>query len=481
MNPSDKAFARNNDDTLLDPSLSPTDTGSTLNQRFPFTDEPVHTDNVRAIQEKPRPTGYDAPPNGGLVAWLQVAGSFFLFFNSWYVLDLKCFYTQVATLVVTGFLRRGTINTFGVFQTYYETAFLSDQSPSNISWIGSMQAFLLLIIGVMTGPLYDAGYFRALVLTGSFLVVFGLMMTSLCSKYWQVMLAQAICIGLGNGCLYIPSVAILPQYFTTKKALATGLAASGSSLGGVIYPIVFRQLQPRIGFGWGTRVLGFISLATCLFSVSVMRVRQMPKQKRSLLEPAAFTEAPYSLFCTAMFSGYVGFFGPIFYIQPYAIQTKAMSEDVAFYLLPILNAASVPGRIIPGFLAGTVGPINMLLPAATTTGILALCWIAIHNTPGLIVFSVLYGFFSGGFVSLPAVALTSLTPDLRTLGTRMGMCSVICGLGSLCGAPISGAILSATGKYVGVQLFSGITICFTGLLLLLTRVSKAGARLKVKV
>lgn len=25
----------------------------------------------------------DEPPNGGLHAWLQVAGSFFLFFNSW--------------------------------------------------------------------------------------------------------------------------------------------------------------------------------------------------------------------------------------------------------------------------------------------------------------------------------------------------------------------------------------------------------------
>lgn len=23
------------------------------------------------------------PPNGGVVAWLQVAGAFFLFFNSW--------------------------------------------------------------------------------------------------------------------------------------------------------------------------------------------------------------------------------------------------------------------------------------------------------------------------------------------------------------------------------------------------------------
>ena len=28
----------------------------------------------------------EAPPNGGLKAWTQVVGSFFLFFNSWYVL-----------------------------------------------------------------------------------------------------------------------------------------------------------------------------------------------------------------------------------------------------------------------------------------------------------------------------------------------------------------------------------------------------------
>ena len=124
---------------------------------------------------------YDAPPNGGLPAWFQVSGSFFLFFNSW-----------------------GIINTFGVFQTYYETYFLSAESPSYISWIGSFQAFLLLIIGVITGPLYDAGWFTELLFTGSSLVVFGFMMTSLCTQYYQVVLAQAICIGLGTGCLLDP-------------------------------------------------------------------------------------------------------------------------------------------------------------------------------------------------------------------------------------------------------------------------------------
>lgn len=29
-------------------------------------------------------TAYDAPPNRGFQAWMQVVGSFFLFLNSWY-------------------------------------------------------------------------------------------------------------------------------------------------------------------------------------------------------------------------------------------------------------------------------------------------------------------------------------------------------------------------------------------------------------
>lgn len=155
-------------------------------------------------------------PNGGTMAWLQVLGAFFLFFNSW-----------------------GIINAFGVYQTYYETNFLSSSSSSDISWIGSVQAFLLIFIGPLTGPLYDAGYFRVLVLVGSFLIVFGQMMLSLCHSFWQVFLAQAICVGIGAGCLFVPSVAILSTYFNTKLATATGLAASGSSLGTLMFSLSF--------------------------------------------------------------------------------------------------------------------------------------------------------------------------------------------------------------------------------------------------
>jgi hypothetical protein len=40
------------------------------------------------------------PPNGGFQAWLQVAGSFFLFFNCWYVKTLNSRTRMVAAWVV---------------------------------------------------------------------------------------------------------------------------------------------------------------------------------------------------------------------------------------------------------------------------------------------------------------------------------------------------------------------------------------------
>ena len=46
-----------------------------------------------------------------------------------------------------------------------------------------MQAFLMIGLGILAGPLYDHGYLRSLVLVGSLLVVFGMLMTGLCSLY----------------------------------------------------------------------------------------------------------------------------------------------------------------------------------------------------------------------------------------------------------------------------------------------------------
>lgn len=306
------------------------------------------------------------------------------------------------------------------------------------------------------------------------------MMTSLCREYWQVLIAQGVVVGLGNGFLFVPSVAILPQYFTTKKALANGFAAAGSSVGGIVYPIVFRQLEQRVGFGWATRTVGFISIGTLCVSLSVMKQRVLPKQKRKLWDLAAFKEAPYSFYCLGMFLAFASFYGPVYYLQPFAIQTGITDAAFGFYLLPILNAVSVPGRILPNFAGDYIGPMNVLIPASFLTGVMALIWIGIHNFSGIIAFACFYGFFSGAFISIAPVAIVVLTEDLTKIGTRMGQSFFVCSFGLLIGTPVSGAILSASGKWIGVQLFSGILLLCTAGAFFAARTCKVGWKLMIK-
>jgi MFS family permease len=137
---------------------------------------------------------------------------------------------------------RGFTLTFGAFQNYYQHHFLSSMSPSSISWIGTVQSWLLILVGCLSGPLFDLGYFRSMLFLGNFLVIFGLFMLSLCKTYYQVFLAQAICIGLGAGLLYIPSLALIGLSFSTKRSLAQGITTSGIAVGKHILPLTWNDL-----------------------------------------------------------------------------------------------------------------------------------------------------------------------------------------------------------------------------------------------
>lgn len=368
------------------------------------------------------------------------------------------------------------MNTFGTYQTYYETGILTSSSPSDISWIGSLQATLLMLVGSLTGPIYDAGYVRTLVVIGTFLVVFGQMMLSVSTNYYQVLLSQAVCVGIGTGCLFIPCVAILSTYFSTRIATAVGIAAAGSSLGGVIYPIVFYQLQPRIGFPWATRVMGFIMLATLAISNTVLRIRILPAARRKFLDLAAWKEVPYSFFVAGCFIGFLGLYTPFFYIQSYAIQTGLAQPELAFYLLATLNAASVFGRIIPNLIADRIGPFNVVIPCTAATGVLCLCLIPTRSIGPVIAIAVLYGFTSGTFVSLPATIYVHITKNRGMIGTRMGMGFAVTSIAILVGTPISGAILDAS-SYSFVWLYGGIMTVAAAAILCVARVGKGGWKL----
>ena len=253
-------------------------------------------------------------------------------------------------------------STFGVYQTYYEGGQLWNASSSDISWIGSIQSMMVLLVGSVTGPIYDRGHLTLLLIVGSFGVVFGHMMLSLCQTYWQSLLAQGFVIGIGSGCLYIPSIAIMPSYFSTKIGLVIGIAASGSSMGGIIYPIMFYKLIDKVGFPWSVRILGFTALATLLLPITVMKMRVKPGKIRNIVDWTAFTDLPYMLFTLGCLIGFIGLYTSFFYTSYYGQATGLTDESLSFYLVPILNAGSVLGRTLPNWLSDVTGPFNVIAP-----------------------------------------------------------------------------------------------------------------------
>ena len=162
------------------------------------------------------------PPDGGTRAWLQML---------------------VGHLM--NVLTSGYWSCFGIYQLYYEESL--QLPPSQISWIGSIQMFLTFFLGTFSGRLADAGYARHAALMGSCLITLGTFMTSLATTYWQILLAQGVCTGIGMGILSVPTIAVVGSYFKKYKAMALGFAASGSGTGSIIWPLLLQNLQPRIG------------------------------------------------------------------------------------------------------------------------------------------------------------------------------------------------------------------------------------------
>ncbi|KAH8585944.1 major facilitator superfamily domain-containing protein [Bisporella sp. PMI_857] len=382
------------------------------------------------------------PPDGGTRAWLQVLVGHLVVFNSW-----------------------GYISAFGVFQAYYATTL--DRSPSDISWIGSVQTFLIYFISTFSGRATDAGYYRHVLIAGLTLQLVGVFATSFATQYWQLFLAQGICVGLGDGLVFCPTVTLISTYFLKKRALAISGIANGFVTGGIVFTTIARQLLYKIGFPWTLRVMGFVILANGVIILSLARTRIPPRVTGPFIEFAAFKEASYVLFSSGMFLAFMGVYFAYYYVATFAKDFIGMSPKDSLNLLLVMNAIGIPGRIVPAILADRwLGPVNTLILFVISSGLLVYCWAAAHTINGLWAIVIIYGFFGAGVQSLFPPALGSLTSDLSKLGIRIGMVFSVISIGCLTGPPIAGAIIQANhGGYLHSQMFGGsIMICGATLL-----------------
>ncbi|CAJ2511940.1 Uu.00g075650.m01.CDS01 [Anthostomella pinea] len=392
-----------------------------------------------------RPRVFDAePPNHGRQAWAQVVSAF-----------LICFCTL------------GLGNSFGVFQGYFAQSLLLSHSPSAISWIGTVQGFFLSIVGILSGALYDKGYIRSLVYTGAALSVAGLVATSFSSEYTSIFVSFGFIVGLGCGAIYIPALAILGAYFTTRLPVANAIATTGSSMGGVLYPILFRSLIDSVGFPWTCRIFAFINGALLLVSCLLIRPRRAEPVVEEELKPTkstlhqflhlfkALADLKFLAFSLCLFLLMMGIDVPFFYLSTIAQKKLGLSPQIGDYLLSGLNASSLFGRLVLGLLADYTDSLHVWQFSTLGTTTLLFSFGTISSLATIIVFAVFYGVFTGGLMTLVSPVLRIISPDPRTFGSNLGLAEGFMGLGILVGSPVAGAISETAGGFLAVGIFFG--------------------------
>ncbi|KAF2401954.1 MFS general substrate transporter [Trichodelitschia bisporula] len=410
-------------------------------------------------------------PEGGLQGWLVVLGSF------------------LGMLVAFGFM-----NTIGVWQTHLTRNQLKGYDESTIGWIFSFYIFLAFVGGIQVGPIVDSKGPKLLLLSGSILIVAAVLLMGVCTQYWHFMLTIGLMAGLGTSLLFTPCIACIGHFFHKTRGNATGIAAAGGSVGGVIFPLMLQRLIPSIGFAWATRALALIFVILCIASVLMVRTRLPPKPGANLIPSMSILRDPaFALTTVAVFCMEWGLFLPITFLASFVLDSGVPGgTQFAFTCLAVLNAGSCVGRYVPGVVADRIGRFNCMLIAlvgcmCTVLGLWLPASLLGTNSAGIahpaakpvvLVFSVLFGIFSGSNISLTPVCVGQLC-DTEEYGRYYSTCYTLVAFGTLTGIPIAGALIQkCAGKYYGVVCFTGACYVMAFLAMGAARVLKVGWRIK---
>jgi MFS family permease len=117
------------------------------------------------------------------------------------------------------------------FQNYYEQEYLRGTSLTAIAWCGSTQSFLLIFPGLWAGLLLDTGHNKPMMHAGAALSTLGAFMLPFSSRYWEVLVTQGRCVGLGCGTLFVTSMALVSWTFAKNESIAVGLMTCGALVG----------------------------------------------------------------------------------------------------------------------------------------------------------------------------------------------------------------------------------------------------------
>ncbi|KAH7137391.1 major facilitator superfamily transporter, partial [Dactylonectria estremocensis] len=374
-----------------------------------------------------------------LLPWLCVVGSSFYLMTSF-----------------------GFMQSIGTIQSYLQLNQLSSYTARDVGWIIGLYQFLGLLLGIQAGPLMDYYGPRILAPVATAITVAMFFFMAECKKYWQFMLCLGILGGIGAAMASTIAISTIGKLFVRRRGLAMGVAFVGSSIGGVMFPLVLRHILPALGWQWALRIIGFLVLGVmtigllCLlpFPLLVTPLSTSQDKKTPALNFVAL-RSPAFVFIT------IGFFLLDFAITgisgllPTFATAAGFPANTGYTLVAVLNASSCFGRVIPGMVGDRIGHFDVLLTMIITTSVFTgsmFIPFASKDIRVLFVFAAFWGFGSGSFVSITPICV-GRTCNPRDVGRYYGTMTFVTSFGALIAVSIGGEMLESIGSTAASALF----------------------------
>ncbi|KAH7095505.1 major facilitator superfamily domain-containing protein [Paraphoma chrysanthemicola] len=390
--------------------------------------QPETTTPIEALRKE-----VDVPPNGGY-GWVCVAACATINAHTW-----------------------GLNSAYAVFLAYYlANNVFPGATPLHYAFIGGLsisQALIVSPLATLTTRVFNT---RTTLLIGVVLETVSFIGASFASKIWHLFLTQGLCFGWGMGFLFVGSVGIAAQWFTTHRSLANGISAAGSGIGGLIYSLAAQAMIRNIGLPWAFRILGIIAFVvntSCSLLIKD-RNKQIGSSQLSF-DYRLFKKLEFVGLMAFGFLSMLGYVVLLFSLPNYA-RTVGLSSKQGSIIGALLNLGQALGRPPIGYFSDSFGRLNMASTMTFLCGVFCLLIWMFAKSFGLVVFFGMLGGTVAGTYWAVAAPVTTEVMGIKRLPSALSITWLVLVLPTTFSEPIGLEIVSRNGgSYTGAILFTG--------------------------
>ncbi|KAK5467748.1 hypothetical protein LTS15_000721 [Exophiala xenobiotica] len=293
----------------------------------------------------------------------------------------------------------GIVSSYGVYLSYYLTEDIFPQStPLDYAFIGSLNFGVAMVVAPLVTRLVRSFGIRPVMLAGAIMFGGGYISASFATRIWQLYLSQGTLVGLGVGFIYVPSIAVLSQWFAKRRSVANGISAAGSGIGGLSFSFAIGAMIDNLGISWALRITGLCGLVANLLSASFIRDRnKIIKPKQHPFDASLLRRADIILLLLWAFFSMFGYIALLYSLSDFALSI-GLSRSQATQVTALLNMGTALGRPLIGVASDRFGRFGVSTTLTLVCGIACLViWIPAASFGVTVFFGVLAGGILGVF------------------------------------------------------------------------------------